>query len=67
MDDSSCEKRAKEVGIRKSVGALRRQVMKQFLNESVMVALISFLFALVLVILALPYFNELSEQRAAPS
>jgi predicted permease len=65
LSTARSEKRAKEVGIRKSVGALRRQVMKQFLNESVMVALISFLFALVLVILALPYFNELSDKQIA--
>jgi len=63
LSTARSEKRAKEVGIRKSVGALRRQVMKQFLNESVMVALISFLFALVLVILALPYFNQLSDKQ----
>ena len=63
LSTARSEKRAKEVGIRKSVGALRGQVMKQFLNESVMVALISFLFALVLVILALPYFNQLSDKQ----
>jgi putative ABC transport system permease protein len=65
LSTARSEKRAKEVGIRKSVGALRKQVMKQFLNESVMVALISFLFALVLVILALPYFNQLSDKQIA--
>jgi len=63
LSTARSEKRAKEVGIRKSVGALRRQVMIQFLNESVMVALISFLFALALVILALPYFNQLADKQ----
>ena len=63
LSTARSEKRAKEVGIRKSVGALRGQVMKQFLNESVMVALISFLFALVLVTLALPYFNQLADKQ----
>lgn len=65
LSTARSEKRAKEVGIRKSVGALRVQVVKQFLNESVMVALISFLFALVLVILALPYFNQIADKQTA--
>lgn len=63
LSTARSEKRAKEVGVRKSVGALRKQVMNQFLNESVLVALISFLFALVLVIFVLPYFNQLSDKQ----
>lgn len=51
------EKRAKEVGIRKSIGSRRIEVIIQFLSESVMIALISYLLAIGLVLLLLPGFN----------
>jgi len=54
--------RAKEVGIRKSVGAYRFQLSIQFLGETVMLALIALIFAVVLVELALPYINNLSQR-----
>ena len=50
-------KRAREVGLRKVVGALRRQVMRQFLGEAVLIASISLVLALVLVEAVLPHFN----------
>ncbi len=51
--------RAKEVGVRKVLGASKRQLVSQFLTESVVVALIATLFACALVELFLPTFNEL--------
>src|SRR5208282_5503998 len=54
------EKRAKEVGIRKTIGSLRSQLITQFLSESVLLALISLAFALLLVRITLPFFNQLS-------
>ena len=55
--------RAKEVGIRKSIGAYRFQLAAQFLGETVMLALIALVFAVVLVELALPYINSLSDRE----
>ena len=52
--------RAREVGMRKVVGAERSMLIKQFLGESLLLAVISLLFALVIVRLALPYFNQLA-------
>jgi putative ABC transport system permease protein len=52
-------KRAKEVGIRKTLGSGTSQLRWQFLLESMMLAGISFVFSLVLTILMLPYFNGL--------
>ena len=52
------EKRAKEVGIRKSIGSIRIQLVFQFLTESLIMVGASFLFALVFVQLALPAFNS---------
>lgn len=53
------ERRAREVGIRKLLGANRPALMRQFLVESVLVALLGFVIAAALVSLALPYFGEL--------
>lgn len=52
--------RAKEVGIRKSLGSTNGQLAAQFLIESVLLSVFSFVLALVLVVLVLPLFNELA-------
>lgn len=54
------EKRAKEVGIRKTFGSLRGHIIAQFLGESVLLALISFVLAIALAALTMPWFNQLS-------
>lgn len=56
-------KRAKEVGIRKVVGAKKNQLIGQFVGESVLITLLALILAIVLVILALPYLNELIERE----
>ena len=58
-----CEKRAKEVGIRKSIGSVRGQLVFQFLTESFLIAFISFTLSLVLVQLTLPLFNQVVDKR----
>ena len=55
--------RAKEVGLRKTVGAGRPQIIKQFFGESILISTIACLFALMLVFLLLPHFNELSAKE----
>ncbi len=57
------ERRAREVGIRKTVGSDRTQLVIQFLGESLMVSTIAFLISLVLVELALPFYNDLVGKR----
>lgn len=52
--------RAKEVGIRKVVGAVRYELMRQFLSESVLLCLCSFVLASVLAEATLPFFNSLA-------
>ena len=49
--------RAKEVGMRKVLGAFRIQLIQQFLGEAILLSLVAFLLALGLVILALPEFS----------
>jgi putative ABC transport system permease protein len=55
--------RAKEVGIRKSVGAQRFQLSLQFIGETVLLSLVSLLIALLIVQLVLPYVNKLSSRN----
>jgi ABC-type antimicrobial peptide transport system permease subunit len=57
------EKRAKEVGIRKTVGSLRWQLIKQFFAESYLVVLFAFVLCLALVILFLPLFNDVAGKK----
>jgi putative ABC transport system permease protein len=57
------EKRAKEVGIRKAIGSLRLQLIKQFLSESFLVVFFSFLLSLLIVQLMLPFFNQVAEKK----
>jgi putative ABC transport system permease protein len=57
--------RAKEVGLRKVVGAERRQLIRQFLGETVVMALIALLLAVVLVEVALPKFNAFAGKELA--
>jgi putative ABC transport system permease protein len=58
-------KRAKEIGIRKVVGGQRKQLIVQFLGESFILSFIAFVFAIILVELALPTFNTLSNKALA--
>jgi len=58
--------RGKEVGIRKTIGALRLQLEAQFLVESVLLSLIALILALGLVGLVLPYIDKLSGRDLSP-
>ncbi|MFC2133180.1 ABC transporter permease [Bacteroidota bacterium] len=58
-------KRAKEVGIRKVVGADRKMLIKQFLTESVLMSLSALFIGLLFVFILLPYFNEISGKQFA--
>lgn len=60
LSTARSEQRAKEVGIRKSIGSLRIQLVSQFFSESLLVALLACIFSLMIVQLALPWFNEIS-------
>ena len=54
--------RAKEVGLRKTVGALRPQLIMQFISESLLVSFISLMLALLIVFIMLPLFNQLADK-----
>ena len=57
------ESRAREVGIRKSVGSRRKELIFQFLGESILITLLAFLVGLFFVELALPFYNSLVNKK----
>jgi putative ABC transport system permease protein len=59
LSTARSEKRAKEVGIRKTLGSLRRQLATQFFFESMILTVMAFLFSILAVYLLLPSFNLL--------
>ena len=63
LSTARSEKRAKEVGIRKSIGSQRNQLINQFLGESFLVVLFAFVIAVLLVFLFLNGFNELARKE----
>jgi len=56
-------KRAREVGVRKAVGALRSSLIQQFIGESMMITTIAVTFSLALVMVLLPVFNEVTQKQ----
>jgi putative ABC transport system permease protein len=59
LSTARSEKRAKEVGIRKTLGSDKKQLVTQFFFESIILALIAFIFSLATVYLLMPLFNSL--------
>jgi putative ABC transport system permease protein len=57
------EQRAKEVGVRKTIGAGKGSLIQQFIGESVLLAFVAGLIALLLAQLILPSFNQLTEKQ----
>ncbi|OKS87615.1 ABC transporter permease [Mucilaginibacter polytrichastri] len=58
-------KRAREIGVRKVVGALRGSLIKQFIGESLMLTAVAVIFALLLVTLLMPLFNSITMKQIA--
>ncbi len=65
LSTARSEKRGKEVGIRKSIGSQRGQLIYQFLSESFLVVLFAYFLAILIVLLSLNGFNELSSKEIA--
>jgi putative ABC transport system permease protein len=65
LSTARSEKRAKEVGIRKVVGAQKASLIGQFIGESVLLSFIAGVIAIIIVVLTLPAFNSLIDERVA--
>jgi putative ABC transport system permease protein len=63
LSTARSEKRAKEVGVRKVAGAQKSALIFQFVSESVLLAFISGILALLLMSLFMPAFNDLTDKR----
>ena len=60
LSTARSERRGREVGIRKVVGALRRSLIAQFIGESTLIAALAFIIALFLTQICMPAFNQLT-------
>ncbi len=63
LSTARSEKRAKEVGIRKAIGSLVKQLVIQFLCESLVITFIAMLISIVLALLMLLFFNTLADKN----
>lgn len=61
LSTARASKRAKEVGVRKVIGAGRNDLVKQFLSESFLLTLIGVIVAIPLLVLATPYLNQVTQ------
>src|SRR3954453_2392548 len=61
LSTARASKRAKEVGVRKVIGAERRDLIKQFMSESFLLSILGVLIALPLLIVALPFLNHVTQ------
>ncbi|MCE7996378.1 MAG: FtsX-like permease family protein [Roseivirga sp.] len=65
LSTAQTSKRAREVGVRKSLGATRFMLMKQFIGQAVLSSLLAMLLAIVLCVLVFPYLNAMLGYRMA--
>ena len=63
LSTARSEKRAKEVGVRKTLGSRKGELIAQFFAESTLFALLAFVFSIVAVVLLLPAFNALVDKH----
>ncbi|MEO6328929.1 MAG: ABC transporter permease, partial [Ginsengibacter sp.] len=63
LSTARSEKRAKEVGIRKTLGSNKKQLILQFFSESMILAFIAFVFSIIAVYLLMPAFNTLVDKH----
>jgi ABC-type antimicrobial peptide transport system permease subunit len=63
LSTAKSEKRAREVGIRKTLGSERRQLLLQFYSESMIFSFIAFLFSVIAVWILLPLFNSMINKQ----
>ncbi len=66
LSTARSEKRAKEVGIRKTLGSGKKQLAMQFFFESMILTFIAFIFSVAFVYLLLPSFNTLVDKHLSP-
>ncbi|WOK08189.1 ABC transporter permease [Imperialibacter roseus] len=63
LSTAKASRRVKEVGVKKAIGADRKSLIFQYLNESILLTLFSLVVALLLVLLVLPQFNDITGKQ----
>jgi putative ABC transport system permease protein len=63
LSTARSEKRAKEVGVRKTMGSRRSQLVKQFLGEALLTVLLAFLIGIGILLASLNWFNEIAQKK----
>jgi ABC-type antimicrobial peptide transport system permease subunit len=63
LSTARSEKRAREVGVRKTLGSGKRQLILQFFSESIILVSIAFVLSVLAVFLLLPFFNDLVDKH----
>ncbi len=63
LSTARASSRAKEVGVRKVLGSLRKNLIQQFITESVLMSFIALTIAITLALMLLPYFNQLAGKK----
>jgi len=63
LSTARSEKRAREVGVRKTMGSLRSQLVKQFLGEALLMVLLAFFIGIGIVMVSLNWFNEIAQKN----
>jgi len=63
LSTARSEQRAKEVGVRKTLGSLKSQLIKQFFSESLLVVCIAFTVSIIIVFLSLNWFNAIANKK----
>src|SRR5690606_25573409 len=67
LSTAKSERRAKEVGVRKVIGADKKSLILQFLTESILISLLAAVLSIIIIIIALPYFKELVSKNISIS
>ncbi len=67
LSTARASSRAKEVGVRKVLGSLKRNLIQQFITESVLMSFVSLIIAIVLAAMLLPFFNQLAGKNIQTS
>ncbi|HTF18308.1 MAG TPA: ABC transporter permease, partial [Chryseolinea sp.] len=65
LSTARSEMRSREVGVRKVMGSIRSQLVRQFLTESMLMVLLSFILGLAVAWMALPLFNDVAGKKIA--
>ncbi|OEJ99808.1 ABC transporter permease [Roseivirga misakiensis] len=62
LSTARSQKRMREVGVRKAIGSMRSQLIRQFLSESFLFVLLAFAFSIIAIAAILPWFNGIAEK-----